>query len=644
MSKIYALLVGINEYHPDSGVNSLDGCVNDVNAMEAFLKKHYDPPYEGNLHIEKLINEEATRENIIKGFQKFINQPYPTDTILFYYAGHGSHTGTLEVFKDFDGKEQDETFICYDSRLPGKYDLADKEMAVLLSRVRKDVHKIVIADSCFSGSITRGGKSRYYTGTDQVRTLESYLLQGDNYYKDILKKEGKITIPRSKHLLLSSCSREESAQETNDKRGLFSSKLLEALEETQDISYTHLFEKVRDLVAKESGNDQHPTMDAWEGFNPNNRFLRANTKPNSRHLIKYSQGKWSIDFGAIYGLPTLEADSNKIVIGIYDTIGQAGKLLAKSTLQKVHLANSWIDDTALNDLDTEKQYWGEFQNYPKAIPIEMNGEAALIKKFKEYYHKENNSFAPLQISPDSSRYILQLEEKEELFTARISSKILNKIITETTGPFPLSKETIKNVGEKLDTIAKWETTAALANNNINNLSKDIEVVFFIEPNNSKTQVPYKESSIQLDYPSESGKKEPIWYNIKAKNNGQELIYISLLHLSEDYEIKAYCQNQILETNNKWIILDDAHGLIIEDKHKATVTDIFKVIVSNKQFDAHKFLQAKLEQRTITRGEVLTRATVEKKKYFDNLPLELQEKWGVHTISVTLKRRKTEPKA
>ena len=65
---LYALLIGINEYHPDAGVGSLDGCVNDVKGMESFLKEFYSDliPSRG---IKKLFNEKATRTNIIKAFQ-----------------------------------------------------------------------------------------------------------------------------------------------------------------------------------------------------------------------------------------------------------------------------------------------------------------------------------------------------------------------------------------------------------------------------------------------------------------------------------------------------------------------------------------------------------------------------------------------
>ena len=638
MSKIYALLVGINKYHPDSGVSNLVGCVNDINAMEDFLKNKFVADAHTSIDIKKLINEEATRENIIKGFQKIITQVYPKDTFLFYYAGHGSHTKTNDVFKEYDAKEQDETFVCYDSRLPGKYDLADKEIAVLLSRIREDVHKIVIADSCFSGSITRGGKVRYYKGNDKVRSIDSYLLEGDDYYKELLEKKGKISIPRSPHLLLSGCNRDEYAQETDDARGLFSSKLIEVLERTQDISYTHLFEEVKELVAEASYDDQHPTIDAWKGFNPNNAFLRADTKPNSKYLIQYKNNNWNLDFGAIYGLPTLEEKIKRIQLDIFDGVGSDAKLITKGLIQKVNLADTWLEDSSLKNLDTAKKYWGEFKNLATAITIGLNGPDELIEKFQTNYNKDKSAYVRLRKNANAGRYVLELAGSEDKIVATIFLKKMNKIVAETKGS--LNTEFVRNIKLNLEHIAKWESTANLKNSSNQDISDDIELIFSIEPHNSRKEIQFEQNNILLDYPLEYQKDEPIWYNIKARNNSNEPVFISLLHLSEDYEVQSHCQNQLLGNEDKWLTLDNDHGLVISDKNRSSITDIYKVIVSNKEFDEHKFLQKKIEKKSVTRSlqDSKSRSVVERENYMKNLPVEEKEKWGVKTISVTIVRR------
>ena len=75
MPQLYALLVGINEYPPESRVRNLRGCENDVNIMETFLNKYYghllDDP---KSQIKKILNQDATRENLLQSFPEHLSQ------------------------------------------------------------------------------------------------------------------------------------------------------------------------------------------------------------------------------------------------------------------------------------------------------------------------------------------------------------------------------------------------------------------------------------------------------------------------------------------------------------------------------------------------------------------------------------------
>ncbi|AOX02309.1 hypothetical protein BJP34_25250 [Moorena producens PAL-8-15-08-1] len=66
LKKIYALLVGIDHYAPDSviEVNPLQGCANDITAIEEYLNKRFDRE-EYQLHLQTLKNEQGTREAVI---------------------------------------------------------------------------------------------------------------------------------------------------------------------------------------------------------------------------------------------------------------------------------------------------------------------------------------------------------------------------------------------------------------------------------------------------------------------------------------------------------------------------------------------------------------------------------------------------
>lgn len=84
---IYALLVGINKYAPDTEVPTLYGCVNDTKAIEAYLRKRIATDKKWQL-VESnvpwiLINEQATRQAIINGFQQHL---YLADRVKVHYS------------------------------------------------------------------------------------------------------------------------------------------------------------------------------------------------------------------------------------------------------------------------------------------------------------------------------------------------------------------------------------------------------------------------------------------------------------------------------------------------------------------------------------------------------------------------------
>ncbi|NEP54474.1 MAG: caspase family protein [Moorea sp. SIO3C2] len=103
VKKIYALLVGIDRYAPDSviQVDPLQGYANDITAIEEYLNERLDRE-EYQLHLQKLINEQATREAVINGFRNHLRQAGKNDVVLFYYSGHGSQELAPKKFWDIE--------------------------------------------------------------------------------------------------------------------------------------------------------------------------------------------------------------------------------------------------------------------------------------------------------------------------------------------------------------------------------------------------------------------------------------------------------------------------------------------------------------------------------------------------------------
>jgi len=169
-----AILVGINNYNPDPSLrarlqqtpiaaaarpkidgdatywrfDNLDGALNDLTLMKSVL---------GDLGINDFVilrDQEATAAAILDALQKnLVDDAKPGDIRIFYYSGHGNH---LRNLASHEQGEEDQTIVPADNwrDVP---DVRDKEISRILWRAaRKGVRVTFIADSCHSGSLSRG--------------------------------------------------------------------------------------------------------------------------------------------------------------------------------------------------------------------------------------------------------------------------------------------------------------------------------------------------------------------------------------------------------------------------------------------------------------------------------------------------------
>ncbi len=142
--KLYALLVGIDAYPSPS--QPLRGCVNDVRAMEAFLRGRIE---QQQLALRSLCDQQATRDAIITAFRHHLGEAGSGDTALFFFGGHGSQEHLPPLYTSSEPDQLSETLVAYDSRQEGGWDLADKELAVLVAEVAaRGPHVVIVLDSC----------------------------------------------------------------------------------------------------------------------------------------------------------------------------------------------------------------------------------------------------------------------------------------------------------------------------------------------------------------------------------------------------------------------------------------------------------------------------------------------------------------
>jgi hypothetical protein len=157
-----ALIIGIGAYPTESGWSVIHGD-NDVPLItDALIQRGFNPD-----KIVKLVNEQATKTNIIKSFNQFIKQAKINDTIYIHFSTHGQQV------IDTDGDEADgldEAVIPFDAcktfikgRYEGKNHLIDDELFLYLTSLRVKIGKfgslVVVFDACHSGDASRGKRS-----------------------------------------------------------------------------------------------------------------------------------------------------------------------------------------------------------------------------------------------------------------------------------------------------------------------------------------------------------------------------------------------------------------------------------------------------------------------------------------------------
>lgn len=574
--KLYALLVGIDEY--PSGIPQLKGCINDIRAINDVLNKEYAFLSPQILLLE---NREATRENIIDCFRTHLSKATENDTVLFYYSGHGSRENSPQEFWQEFPNRKNETLVCYDSRIDGGFDLADKEIAVLLNEVASQKpHIIVCLDSCHSGSGTRDsitlGAVRQVEKEGNTRKLESYL---DGYYATQLNGDGKLIVPNPKHLLLSACQDTEKAYETTTNHGLFTTVLLECLSKKikGNFTYSELYQEVS-LKVRLTQNSQHPNFEYLNGFNPHSLFLTGTATDRVRTFPIYFdalQKKWIAGKGSIHGIST--ENTSQIKLWIFEnnvTSYSEEQSITKAYFEEVSPKDSTIRIEA--SLDQTQTYLG----------YEVDGGIKNVSIFSEIDSKELIALFEFQVTGirENADYLI-LKESEKF---QIIHNLSQKIIVENTD--------LASINIALQKIARWENLKKLKNSKSKLRTDDIQVKFDVI-SEQDTLHSFTENEIEVSLNVlDNGETETRGYRILVNNSSGKDLYFKLLFISPLYGILQIGDVNVPNGREGELINSD-FGFFPEQKEDSESNCFFKIVGSTESMDFSYFNQENFSLNT-----------------------------------------------
>lgn len=223
--KVWALVVGVSSYDHMPVLKYTD---DDAYRMYAFLKSPEGGAID-DAHIKVLIDEEATRENIISNMKSLYAKAGSNDLIMMYFSGHGLKGAFLPI--DYDG---------YNNKL-------EHEEINQLFKQSPAKYKLCIADACHSGSL--------FAMRDA--SAKNALM---SYYESLGQAQSGTA------LIMSSKSEETSLESSGLRQGVFSHFLIRGLkgeadtDENNIVNVKELFDFVNKNVQDYTGRRQSPVI------------------------------------------------------------------------------------------------------------------------------------------------------------------------------------------------------------------------------------------------------------------------------------------------------------------------------------------------------------------------------------------------
>ena len=142
----WALIIGIDKYE---NVQKLNYAVDDAESIKDILINSFDFPEE---NVSLLINEEATKQNIIKSFSKITKDAEANDRVIVFFAGHGETMdlpggGEKGYLIPVEGDSKD----LYVTAIP----MDELNQISLMSKAK---HMLYLVDACYGGIAAVGSR------------------------------------------------------------------------------------------------------------------------------------------------------------------------------------------------------------------------------------------------------------------------------------------------------------------------------------------------------------------------------------------------------------------------------------------------------------------------------------------------------
>ena len=583
MSKLYALLVGINDY--PSPTAKLGGCLNDLGNAHDYLTSEF-----ADAAVVVLKDGEATRANVIEQFRKHLGQAGSGDVAMFQYCGHGARATAAPEFHQFDLDDRDQGLVLIDSRLrDDTYDFADKELALLIAELAaNDPHVALILDCCHSGSGTRAIDDgpqvgvRTTTGRPTPRPLETYL---DGQYAAMLKAGQSLAVPIGRHMLIAACTRDQKAKEYGDTpKGYFTTAFYDVLRKSgADVSYADLFVRsraaVRQAVRDTGVSDQEPQFEPAAGFDAYAGFLgRAARTARRTYSVARRDAGWQVGCGAIQGLPTDPA------VPVVLTLHPEGDLTSIAGTARATSVGAMTSAITLDfEANPIARFAAEVSSMPQApMLVAFDGDAAARATLEAALAGDELVNVVLAARGADDGFVIAVEGTA-LTLRQVDTGTMIKSVAIGSG------EWAKPMVAALGHVAQWRRSLTLANPRprLDPAKVDFE---FVEQRGDGSPLVHTGPDLTIELIKVGDKWPRRTGQLRLRNRTGQPLHYALVVYSPDYGVKVMANEQIVASEDYQTILipnqagtPDPNVFFSIDRGDETIEQL-KVIFSTERVD------------------------------------------------------------
>jgi pimeloyl-ACP methyl ester carboxylesterase len=605
MTRLLGLVVGIDKY--PNPAHRLYGCVNDAKAIAAYVEKSYSAA--ADVNITTLFDAEATRENILKGLSEFLCQAERGDTVLFFYAGHGSQQAAPPEMWDVEPDRLNETLVCWDSRQPEGWDLADKELGALLKKIAFKEPKItVILDCCHSGSGTReidfSTLERRVPIDQRVRPKESYLPEAWALHKPGASRavSGWDFSAEGRHVLMAACRDNQTAKEYSDgktRHGVFTYFLLDTLRTNSALTYTEVHKRTLTEVSAHFAS-QVPQLEATSSADLGLPFLGlAGEERTGVYTVSYESGRgWLLDAGSIHGIASAgEQETTRLAIfPLSTTMVQLEKLsnaLTEARLTEVYPGESLLVPTKPTALKATNTYKAVIVAMPMpAMAVSFEGQQKALDLLRE-------AIATASPAGQASQYVVEAGKGGQFRVLAESNQYViaspndDRALVETVAHF--NTDSAARVVRCLEHIARWFTLCGLKSSPRTLREEDVEMTFMREKGDDRD---YPSGEIRLTHTQKGDGRARPGVRIKVTNRSNRTLYCALLNLDASFGINSdflSSGTQQVDPGQSFFARNggDTYFFVPPELLAAGCTevkDVVKLIASTSEFDARLLAQ------------------------------------------------------